>query len=84
MTPIRASDGTWSWDRSEILLAGFEATGFTCECGKVSLGTVQRLARELDVTMSSLQAWRLTCGTWEYFLIPGWTKGFCGSPLLGF
>lgn len=84
MTPIRATDGTWSWDRQQVLDAGFEPTGFTCDCDRVSLGTVQRLAREMDVTMSSLQAWRLVDGTWEYFLVPGWTKGFCGSPLLGF
>lgn len=75
------SEGKWSFDKADLIECGYTPTGQT---GHVGLGRCQSIAHEMDVTMSSLQAWRLSTGTWEYFLIPGWTKGFCGSPLLGF
>lgn len=85
---IRGDDGRWSFDPDDIVECGYTPTGITGRSDQVGLGGTQAAARKLDVTMSSLQAWRTRPNDpdneFEFYLIPGWTKGYCGSPLLPF
>lgn len=84
---IRDENGVWTCDPEDLVACGFESTGHRFSLENSGLGCVQALARELDVTMSSLQAFRTgAVGTdeeWEFFYTPDRQNGFCGSPLMG-
>jgi hypothetical protein len=84
--PIISADGAWSFDPDDLIACGYQSTGRRFPDGHVGIGRVESLARELDVTMSSLALFRTgAVGTdveWEYFYTPDWKPGFCGSPLL--
>lgn len=84
--PIISAGGVWSFDPSDLARCGYQSTGRRFAEGSAGIGRTQELARELDVTMSSLALFRTgpvgSLEEWEYFYSPDRVDGFCGSPLL--
>ncbi len=84
--PIVSADGRLSYDAADLTRCGYQSTGRRFPEGSAGIGRTQELARELDVTMSSLALFRTgpvgSIKEWEYFYSPDRVDGFCGSPLL--